>query len=187
MRKLVLFFYRIIKHLINPDDRSQLQVEIDDGLTVGKRFNCQDGCIIDPGHAWLITIGDNVTFAPRVHIRAHDASTKSELDYTKIGLVNIGNNVFIGANSTVLPGVTIGDGSIIGANSLVTHDVPPGTVYAGNPAVFLMTVEEYYAKNRERMKTAPVYGIEYYRPNITPERKMQMKRELADHRIGFVK
>ena len=50
-----------------------------------------------------------------------------------------------------------------------------------------MTTEDYYAKNRERMKTAPVFGIEYYKPNITEERKAQMKRELENHRIGFVK
>lgn len=187
MRKLFIRLYLALKHLINPDDRSPLQVALDEGLTVGKNFNCKEGCIIDPGHVWLITIGDNVTLAPRVHILAHDASTKLELDYTKIGLVNIGNNVFIGANSTVLPGVTIGDGAIIGANSVVAHDVPPATVFAGNPAVFLMTTEDYYAKNRERMKTAPVFGIEYYKPNITEERKAQMKHELENHRIGFVK
>lgn len=81
------------------DPRSQLEVAIDDGLTVGKHFQMKDGCILDPGHVFLITIGDNVTLAPRVHILAHDASTKEFTGYTKIGPVTIGDNVFIGANS----------------------------------------------------------------------------------------
>ena len=48
-------------------------------------------CIIDPGHCWLISVGDRVTLAPRVHILAHDASLKETLGYTKIGRVKIGN------------------------------------------------------------------------------------------------
>ena len=63
------------------------------GLRVGVNFNRLNGVIIDPAHCWLITIGDNVTLAPRVHILAHDASTKNYLNFTKIGRVNIGNNV----------------------------------------------------------------------------------------------
>lgn len=68
-----------------------LAVLVERGLTVGKNFQPQPGCILDPSHCWLITIGDDVTLAPRVHILAHDASTKMFLGYTKIGLVTIGN------------------------------------------------------------------------------------------------
>ena len=67
-----------------------------DGLIFGKNFDTQYGVIIDPGHCWLIEIGDNVTLAPRVHILAHDASMKKFLGYTKIAPVKIGNNVFVG-------------------------------------------------------------------------------------------
>ena len=52
------------------------------GLRVGSNFNMLGGCIIDHSHCCLITIGDNVTFAPRVHVLAHDASTKHALGYT---------------------------------------------------------------------------------------------------------
>jgi acetyltransferase-like isoleucine patch superfamily enzyme len=54
----------------------------------------QGEVIIDYSHYWHITIGENVTIAPRVHILAHDASTKLHLGYTKIGKVDIGNNNF---------------------------------------------------------------------------------------------
>lgn len=71
---------------------------------MGKNVHIQEGVILDPGHCWLIDIGDNVTIAPRVHILCHDASTKNGIGYTKIGVVKIENNVFIGANTTILPG-----------------------------------------------------------------------------------
>ena len=103
------------------------------GLKVGKNFGRLNGVILDPSHCWLITIGDNVTLAPRVHILAHDASTKGYLNYTKIGRVNIGNNVFIGAESVVLPNVTIGNNVIIGANSVVLKSVNDNAIIVGVP------------------------------------------------------
>lgn len=157
------------------------------GMTVGKNFKRLHGTILDPSHCWLIEIGDNVTLAPRVHVLCHDASTKVFLGYTKIGRVTIGNNVFIGADSVVLPGVTIGNNVIVGANSTVTHDIPEGMVAAGCPARVLCTTEEYLKKERDRMETAPVYGEEYTLGGaIDANRKQKQKMELANGRIGFV-
>ena len=187
IKKLILKIYTFLKKCINPDQRTDLERAIDDGLTVGKDFKCLGGAIIDPGHASLITIGDNVTFAPNVHILAHDASTRRALGYTMLGKVEIGNDVFIGANSTVLLGVTIGDGSIIGANSLVSHDVPPNCVYAGNPAKMLMTTEEYYEKRRKQMEEYPVFGMEYYKDKSDGEHLKHLTEEVKKHGYGFVK
>lgn len=116
--------------------RSEISTEdlIALGLTVGKNFSRQEKTLIDQSHCWLITIGDDVTLAPRVHILAHDASTKKALGYTRIGVVNIGNNVFIGASSTILPGISIGNNVVIGANSVVSRDIPDDSVAIGNPA-----------------------------------------------------
>ena len=156
------------------------------GMTVGKNFKRLNGVILDPGHCWLIEIGDNVTMAPRVHILCHDASTKQFLDYTKIGRVSIGNNVFIGAESVVLPGVTIGDNVIIGANSTVTHDIPAGSVAVGTPARVICTLEEYLTKEKIRMETAPCYGEEFtLRQNVPMEKRMQQKEELTG-KIGYI-
>ena len=160
---------------------------IDRGLVVGKNFKRLNQVIIDDSHTWLIEIGDDVTLAPRVHIVAHDASTKTFLGYTKIGRVTIGDRVFIGAESVILPGVTIGNDVIIGANSTVTHDIPDGMVAVGSPARILCTTEEYLAKEREQMKSAPVYGEDYtLRGNITEEKKQQQKKDLANGQIGYV-
>lgn len=156
------------------------------GMIVGVNFQRMAGSILDPSHCWLIRIGDNVTIAPRAHILCHDASTKRHLGYTKIAPVTIGNNVFIGAESVILPGVTVGDNSIIGANSTVTHDIPENTVAAGSPAKVICLLEEYLAKEREIMKTAPVYGEEYtLRGNVSMEMREKQREELAG-KIGYI-
>lgn len=156
------------------------------GMTVGKNFSRLGGVILDPSHCWLIKIGDDVTLAPRVHILCHDASTKMFLNYTKIGNVTIGNRVFIGAESVILPNVTIGDDVIIGANSTVTHDIPSNSVAVGSPAKVICSIEEYLDKQRELMKSSPVYGEEYtLRGGISPEKCRQQREELQG-KIGFV-
>lgn len=104
------------------------------GMQVGKNFKRLNGVILDPGHCWLIEIGNNVTMAPRVHVLCHDASTKAFLNYTKIGRVSIGDNVFFGAESIVLPGVTIDSNVVIGANSTITRYIPENSVAVGSPA-----------------------------------------------------
>ena len=156
------------------------------GMKVGKNFGRLNGVILDPSHCWLIEIGDNVTLAPRVHILCHDASTKQFLNYTKIGKVKIGDNVFIGAESVVLPNVKIGSNVIIGANSTVTKDIPDNVVVAGNPAKVICTLEEYLDRHKENMEKVPVYGEDYtLRGNLTEDKKFQMIREL-DNKIGYV-
>lgn len=156
------------------------------GMKVGKNFKRLHGVILDPSHCWLIEIGDNVTMAPRVHILAHDASTKTFLNYTKIGRVTIGDNVFIGAESVVLPGVTVGSNVIIGANSTVTHDVPDNTVVAGSPAREICSLEAYLDKERSRMAVSPVYGEEYtLRQNVSMEKRMEQKAAL-EGKIGYI-
>lgn len=156
------------------------------GMIVGKNFKRLHGVILDPGHCWLIEIGNNVTMAPRVHILCHDASTKAFLGYTKIGRVNIGSNVFIGAESVVLPGVTIGDNVIIGANSTVTRDIPDNSVVAGSPARVICTLEEYLAKEKARMDISPCYGEEYtLRVDVPMELRMKQKKEL-NGKIGYI-
>ena len=91
------------------------------GMRVGENFTRLNDVILDPAHCWLIEIGNNVTMAPRVHVLCHDASTKQFIGYTKIGGVKVGNNVFVGADTVILPSVTIGNNVIIGAHSTVTH------------------------------------------------------------------
>lgn len=156
------------------------------GLRVGTDFNRQQGCYIDPTHCFLIEIGNNVTLSIRVSLLAHDASTKKSLGYTRIGHIRIGDDVFIGANATVLPGVRIGSHSVIGANSVVTKDIPENTVAAGNPARVICSLEEFTEKNRAAMENARVFGREYrFSRHLTQARKDEMK-EAVSHGIAFI-
>ena len=157
------------------------------GLKIGNNCDIQNDCILDPSHCWLITIGDNVTIAPRVTVLAHDASTKLELGYTKIGKVTIGNNVFIGANTTVLPNTKIGNNVIIGANSLICNNIPENSVVVGNPGKIIKTYEEYINKYKKMMEDAPIYDEKYTLRNkkINDDMKNKMFEDLND-KIGFV-
>lgn len=173
-------FYRLRSNYITED-------LVKMGLTVGTNFNRMHDVILDPSHCWLISIGNNVTMAPRVHILAHDASLCHHLGYARIGNVTIGNNVFIGADTVILPNVTIGDNSIIGANSTVSKSIASNVVVAGSPAKVICTVEDYIAKNKALMKSSPCYGEAYtLRKNIGKEMKIEMREELKN-KFGFVK
>jgi maltose O-acetyltransferase len=125
---------------------------IERGLKIGNNCTVHFDTILDQSHCHLIEIGDNVTFAPRCHVLAHDGSMKTTLGFTKIGRVIIENNVFIGAGAIILPNVHIGNNSIIGAGSVVTHNVPEKSIVAGNPAKVLCSLDSFLEKHKEFAK-----------------------------------
>lgn len=186
MKFILNTYLWIRKHLLNIDDRSQLEIAIENGLQIGKDCHVMGECIIDPGHCWLITIGDRVTLAPRVHILAHDASTKRMLGYTLIGKVSIGNDVFIGAGSIVLPNVTIGNNVIIGAGSVVTHSIPDNSVAVGNPAKVITTYQDYQRKRENQLANTAVFDESFTIHQISEEKKELMKEKLINS-TGFVR
>ena len=99
---------------------------------------------------WIITLGDNVHITADVKFITHDGGTLlfrdkiPDLEITKP--IVIGNNVYIGVNSIILPGVTIGDNVIIGAGSIVTKKLESNGVYGGNPARLIKKIDDYYIK-----------------------------------------
>ena len=177
------FFKKIIM-LLNREIPTETLIRR--GMKVGQNFTRQQGCFLDPTHCFLISIGNDVTMSIRVTVLAHDASSKDLLGYTKLGQVHIGNHVFIGANATILPGVTIGDHAIIGAGSVVTHDVPANSVAAGVPARTLCTTDEYIRKLQPQMNSANTFSLEYRMGSGLNEAK---KAEIiaADGKIAFIK
>lgn len=183
LRKLLLF---IRKHYLKVDDRSQLEIAIANGLIIGKNVTVKGECIIDPGHCWLIEIGDNVTLAPRVHVLAHDASTKNCLGYTRIQKTKIGNNVFVGAGSIILPGVIIGDNCIIGAGSVISRSIPEGSVAAGNPASVIGSYEDFIHRRKEELRKGPVFDESYIIGIISEEKKKEMQQSLSSNKIGYI-
>lgn len=138
-----------------------LEKLLDRGLSVGKNFSRMGGVIIDPSHCWHISIGDNVVLAPNVHILAHDASTKVFLGYTRVADTKIGNNVFVGAGSIILPGVIIGNNVVIGAGSVVSRDIPDDSVAVGNPAQVVKPLSVFLDENKRKMGPDNVFGEQF--------------------------
>ena len=178
-------FFRKIVMLLNREVPTETLIKR--GMKVGKNFNRQQGCFLDPSHCFLITIGDDVTMSIRVTVMAHDASTKKTLGYTKVGQVHIGNHVFIGANTTILPGVTIGDYAVIGAGSIVTHDVPARTVAVGVPAKEICSVDEYIERFQLQMDKTNTFGDEYRMGYGLDESKKKEILAATDGKIAFIR
>ena len=112
-------------------------------IEIGENFYANYGCIILDGVK--VSFGDNVFIAPNCGF--HTAGHALDVEQRNMGLeyaypISVGNNVWIGAQTVVLPGVTIGDGTVIGAGSVVNRDIPPGVVAAGNPCRVIRKITE---------------------------------------------
>lgn len=103
---------------------------------------------------WCITLGDNVHITREVLFVTHDGGTLlyrnqfPDLEIT--AQISVGNNVYIGVRSIILPGVKIGNNCIIAAGSVVTKEVPDNSVVGGVPAKLIKTSEEYLSGIKSR-------------------------------------
>ena len=168
-------------NLLPPDEEAQAQRLLREllGKTgrdpwINAPFHCDYGWNIEVGDNFFanynltildvgkVTIGSNVQFAPNVSIYTaghplHPDSRNSGYEY---GLpVTIGDNVWIGGNVVLLPGVTVGSNSVIGAGSVVSRDIPEWVVAVGSPCRVVRRITEedrkYYCKDR-------VFDVEDY-------------------------
>lgn len=106
------------------------------GMKIGRDVGIGLMAMVDIFHPERITVGDNSVLGYNCTILCHEFLPH---EY-RLGPVEIGANVLIGANTTVLPGVKIGDGAWIAAGSLVNRDVPPYTLAMGVPVQFVKTL-----------------------------------------------
>ena len=149
---------RIVKELLGKSENAFINppfyCDYGSHIEVGKNFFANYNCtIIDVAK---VSIGDNCQMAPNVAIYTaghplHPVSRNSLYEY---GIsVTIGDNVWIGGNTIILPGVHIGSNTVIGAGSVVTKDIPDWVVAAGNPCRVIRKITEddkkYYYKDRE--------------------------------------
>lgn len=132
-----------------------------DAVKYWKRKGCQigDNCEIYPtanlgSEPYLISIGNHVRINDGVQLITHDGGMWVLRGYSatyqnadRFGRITIGNNVHIGTNSIIMPGVTVGDNVIIGCGSIVTKSIPSFGIVAGIPAKFIETIDEYSQKH----------------------------------------
>ena len=112
-------------------------------LEVGKNFFANYNCtILDVAK---VIIGDNCQFAPNVSIytAGHPVHPETRNSGYEYGIkVTIGDNVWIGGNTVICPGVHVGDNVVIGAGSVVTKDIPDMVIAAGNPCKVIREITE---------------------------------------------
>ena len=122
-------------------------------IHIGEGFFSNTNLVILDGAE--VTIGDNVYISPGVGI--YTAGHPLDVRRRNAGLeyaypIKIGNNVWIGAQSIILPGITIGDNTVIAAGTVVNCDIPSGMLVAGNPCKFIREINQIEEENRENYR-----------------------------------
>ena len=155
--KISSFFDRFL----SPIERAKKR-----GVKMGK------GCIIaksvDFGsEPYMVTIGDYFYSSDNIKFITHDGSVNVIRNLVKgyenadlIFPIKIGDNVFLGIDVVVLPGTVIGDNVIVGAKSLVKGKLESNSVYAGIPAKYICSIEEYIDRNKEKFIFTKSYDSE---------------------------
>lgn len=129
---------------------------------------------IFPSDPKLLKLGDNVVICTDVRFVCHDRvdimlSGMMGQEYSKYyEPIEVGDNVFIGSDSVILPGVKIGDNTIIGAGAVVTKDLPPGNIWGGVPARRIGNFQDFVDKRKDEVH-----------PETDPEK---LWRSFYDHR-----
>lgn len=150
------------------DNQQYIKYLRSQGATIG------EGCVINKtaefgSEPYLINIGNQVRITQGVKFITHDGGLwvlrnagliDSKAD--RIESITIGNNVNIGWDAIILPGVTIGDNCVIGAGAVVTHDIPSNCVVGGVPAKAIESLDEYAEKAKEKVQ---------YIKHLSPEEK----------------
>jgi maltose O-acetyltransferase len=158
------------------------------GLQLGRGTFVARTAYLDPGHPWLITIGDGAGLSPGVMVLTHDASMRTHMGSTRIACVEIGKRVFVGAGAIILPGTRIGDDAIVGAGAVVRGFVPPGTLVVGNPAKVAADVASIAAWHRNAAADAPTWPHNGWTlgRGITAARMREQREALAGGISGYL-
>ncbi|AEH36982.1 acyltransferase [Halopiger xanaduensis] len=140
-------FWGIYSHLGSDAYISELESR---GCEVGEGTRFYGENNVDLGYAPQISIGKNCIITDKVRMLAHakDKPILSQAfdtapNYSKRGTIDIGDNVFLGERTIVLPDVSIGDNVIIGAGSVISSDIPSNSVAVGVPCEVKCSLEEY--------------------------------------------
>ena len=181
MKENSLLYHILVKLRIKkPIDYNSIEYLRSRGVQIGENVNLIN-TTIDWSHGFLVTIGNRVTLTG-VKILAHDGSTQIPFGVSKVGKVTIGDEVFVGHGTIILPNVRIGSRVVVGAGSVVTRDIPDNSVAAGNPAKVIGTYDDFLKKHTMQMQKRPIYHTLWSEKSL--DEKEQMQRELEDG-VGY--
>jgi len=156
-------YYRVFFHFVIPQKIFRINGDVPWPVHFTSKVrgaqNIKKGIMCDPGDnigVYIqaingIIIGNNVGISPGCKIISSNHNNENHSDHDEAPPIRIGNNVFIYANSVVLPGVTIGDNVVIGAGSVVTKDIPSNSIAVGNPCRVIKPKNPY----QEDLKQVP--------------------------------
>lgn len=153
------------------------------GAVIGARVHIGHGVTLDPTHCNLLTLGDDVVFAPNVVVLTHDAALRRRegFELTRLAPVTIGSRVFIGAGSIILPGVTIGDDVVVAAGSVVSRNVPPNSLAKGSPARVHEPLDDFAKRQSARIQDGPSYG----RDDLVGDYRARQREEVDRAGVGW--
>lgn len=160
---MVDMLVRRIKNLVKKikinfaDNNQYIDILRKDGVKIGCGCEINKSAVFGT-EPYLISIGDNVRITLGVKFITHDGGMivlrnlgLVNKNADKIGKITIGNNVNIGWNAIIMPGVSIGNNCVIAAGAIVTHDVADSSVVGGIPARYIESIDEYYEKNKNNL------------------------------------
>ena len=155
-------------------DKKRIEILRKRGVKIGDKTYIEKNVVFG-SEPYLISIGDNVRITSNVKFITHDggmwvARNLGILENAdKFGKINIGNNVNIGWNVILMPGVNVGSNCIIGAGAIVTKDIPNNSVAAGVPARVISSINEYCEKNR--------YKVDFTKRMTAKEKRIYLEKK----------
>jgi acetyltransferase-like isoleucine patch superfamily enzyme len=157
------------------------------GMRLGVGSHIAHPIYFDRLHPWLISIGDHVMLSVYVAIITHDPTLAHHTGQTRLGRVEIGDRVMVGASAVILPGTSIGEDSVIGAGAVVRGEIPAGSLVMGNPGK-VSPVKAAVAWHQVSARSAPFWPREGWTisTGITEERQREQWDALANCSSGFV-
>jgi acetyltransferase-like isoleucine patch superfamily enzyme len=142
-------------------------------------------CITDPAY---VRLGNNVHLTGCT-LFGHDGAVSMlkqaygvRLD--KVGKIDIGDNVFVGHQAIIMPGVTIGPDAIVAAGAVVTRDVPPGSIVGGVPARVIGSVQEILTRLQSETQALPWQGHPYLQADYSGPSDKTLDRLRTEHFFG---